>query len=194
MKLFIEGAGERRDLKSACREAFAELFDRAGVRVRPRVVACGTRANAFDRFRTEHLRGESAALLVDSEDPVKPGTTARQHLKQRDAWEIPHTVKDDQLHLFVQVMESWFLADPDACAKYFGQGFRTQVFPKIPIENASKGAVYQALESAVKDTKSGKYSKGRHSFDLLATLDPELVSKACPSAKRLLDWLRSLPA
>ena len=71
-RLYVEGGGNSKELKTACRRGFASFLDRAGVAGRmPRIVACGSRANAFDRFKTGHeSKGVDATLLVDSEGPV----------------------------------------------------------------------------------------------------------------------------
>ena len=71
-RLYVEGGGNSKELKTACRRGFASFLDRAGVAGRmPRIVACGSRANAFDRFKTGHeSKGVDATLLVDAEGPV----------------------------------------------------------------------------------------------------------------------------
>lgn len=131
-------------------------------------------------------------MLVDSEEPVASGDSVRQHLWKRDQWKMPGGVRDEQLHLFVQVMESWFLADPEGCAKHLKKGFRSQDLSGRPIESVSKKDVYQSLAKAVGEIAAKSYSKGQHSFGVIACLDPAKVEQASPSAKRLLDWLRSL--
>jgi len=65
--LYVEGGG---GLETACRQAFTTFITQAGIINRPRVVACGSRANAYDRFCTAVKSGEDAMLLVDSEQPV----------------------------------------------------------------------------------------------------------------------------
>ncbi len=159
---------------------------------RPKVIPCGGRSETFKRLCAAHARGEPCALLVDSEEPVASGDSVRQHLWKRDQWKMPGGVRDEQLHLFVQVMESWFLADPEGCAKHLKKGFRSQDLSGRPIESVSKKDVYQSLAKAVGEIAAKSYSKGQHSFGVIACLDPAKVEQASPSAKRLLDWLRSL--
>jgi hypothetical protein len=49
------------------------------------------------------------------------------------------------------------------------------------------------LEQATRDTKTkGAYDKGKHSFKLLATLDPKLVRNAGPWAERFFATLDRL--
>lgn len=143
VKLYVEGGGDTASLRKACREGFAKFLQKAGLEGRmPRVVACGSRANAYDSFCTAVFNGEAAMLLVDSEEPVisdaEPGDANKPeswlpwlHLQQRrgDGWNKPPGSNDLQCHLMVQCMESWFLADRDAIKKFFGQGFSENSLP-----------------------------------------------------------------
>ena len=104
-----------------------------------------------------------------------------------DGWVKPAGATEDHLHLMVQCMEAWFLADRRALKEFFGPGFRERALPAATSqpEKVSKPDLYHKLEQATRDTKTkGTYGKGEHSFKLLATLDPALVRKACPWAER----------
>jgi hypothetical protein len=71
IKLFVEGGGDSRVLKTACREGFAEFLLKAGLGGNmPRIVACGSRRAAFEDFCTAISNSQRALLLVDSETPV----------------------------------------------------------------------------------------------------------------------------
>jgi hypothetical protein len=195
-KLLVEGAGDRADLSAECRKGFQRLFEKAGLGgMLPRVVPCGSRSAAFDKFCSELARcgpDDVVMLLVDSEAPCD-GDDAWKHVAQRegDRWEPPAGATSNHLHLMVQVMESWFLADPDALERHFGKGFRREGLPvRTDIEVIAKLEVYRALEAATKSTKSGPYGKGTHSFKLLAELDPDKLQRASPRARRLFDALR----
>ena len=90
----------------------------------------------------------------------------------------------------VQCMESWFLADMDALAAFFGDGFNRGALPPRPdVENVSKRDLERGLRRATRPSSKGEYHKGRHSFEILATVDPERVVAASPHAKRLIHTL-----
>ncbi len=189
IKIYVEGGGDRKDLKRRCSQGFSRFFEKAGFKGRmPSVVACGSRRNAFDNFRTA-LKAASETdlpmLLVDSEEAVSESPW--EHLKSRDGWERPNGAGDNQAHLMVQVMESWFLTDRPALAKHFGQGFRESALPnQTEIEEIAKQQVFDSLKSATRDSRAGAYDKGKHSFDVLGKLDPSKVRSASPHADRLL--------
>ena len=128
---------------------------------------------------------------MDAEGPV----TAKGpwgHLKAQDTWDRPAKATDDDCHLMVQVMESWFLADPDALSSFYGQGFRPQSLPQNPnIEQASKQDVLNGLDGATRETTKGRYHKGRDSYEILANIDPAKVTNASPYARRLIRELTS---
>ena len=133
-------------------------------------------------------------LLVDSEDPVAEQSTW-QHLHSWDGWERPADATDDNAHLMVQVMESWFLADLDSLTEYYGQGFNKNPLPDNPnIEDIPKSAIMDGLASATRQCKrkrKGSYSKGGHSFDILASIDPSKVINASPHASNLIGTLKA---
>lgn len=197
IKVYVEGGGDGAALRTACRKGFSKLFERAGLAGRmPRVVACGTRAAAFDDFRTAVRRAgpeEFVCLLVDSEDPVREDTSPWVFLstRQADGWEQPAGTSEDHAHLMVQCMEAWFLADPDVVEHFFGQGFRRNALPnRTDVEKIVKREVLAALEGATHACATkGPYRKGRHSFELLAMLDPARVATS-PYAGRLFETLR----
>lgn len=183
-------------LKTACRQGFSEFIKNAGFAGRmPRIVACGSRGDAFDYFKTALAAGQDTVfLLVDAEGPVRAAATDMkpwQHLKSRDNWDRPKSATDDQCHLMVQVMESWFLADVAALESYFGQHFRRAALPQNPrVEEVSKPDVESGLRQATCRTSKGVYAKGKHSFEVLAALDPFKVRQNSPYANRFLSELK----
>ena len=88
-------------------------------------------------------------------------------------------------------MESWFVADREALANYYGAGFRSEAIPQWPdIETVAKPDVLSKLSRATRDTNKGSYRKGRHGFEILGKLDPNKVTNASPHAKRFVDSLK----
>ncbi|MEX1368306.1 MAG: hypothetical protein AB1Z98_34565 [Nannocystaceae bacterium] len=51
-----------------------------------------------------------------------------------------------------------------------------------------------ALGAATRKTRKGSYDKGRHSFELLARVDPGQLERASPWARRFLDHMRGQQA
>lgn len=192
MKLFVEGGGDRDDLKTACRHAFTAFFTAAGVAAKPRLVACGGRRQALHRFNSAVQRGEESAVLIDSEGPVG-NEAAKSFVERTEAWSFPAAVNVEHVHLMIQCMEAWFLADPDALERYFGKGFRRDRLLLAPLlEQVSKPQLFKSLADATRQAKKGTYDKGRHSFALLAVLDPARVSARSPAVGRLIAFLSAM--
>ncbi len=205
MKLFVEGGGDSNDLRTACRAGFAAFLKKAGLTgALPRIVACGSRGAAYADFCTAIANGQHAMLLVDSESAVLPTHQADQdkarwqpwaHLAQRqgDHWAKPDGAADNDCHLMVRCMESWFLADRQTLQLFFDPGFKLNVLPppSRPVEDIDKEDLYQRLKTATAHckTKAG-YGKGEHSFKLLALIDSDKVTGASGWAKRFIDELK----
>jgi hypothetical protein len=211
VKLFVEGGGDRHSLHIMCRKAFNNFLQKSGLTgMLPRIIASGSRKSAYDDYCTAINNGEEAVLLVDSEAAViipsdnliikidsktwKPW----HHLKNRrgndgvlaDNWDKPDGASDEDCHLMVQIMETWFFADVDALKRYYGQGFSENVIPKRQdIENISKDDIFDKLSKATNKTQKGKYNKGAHSFEILEIIDPHKVVNQSPWAKRFVDLL-----
>jgi hypothetical protein len=197
VKIYVEGGGDHnKDLETQCRRGFNKFFEKAGLKNRmPRVVRCGGRRHAYDTFRAAHESADNdylPILLVDSEAPVTQADPW-EHVKYRpgDGWERPRSASPDQIHFMVQAMEAWFHADKEALAKYYGQGFHVAAMKaRQDIDNIPKADLYEGMKSATKDCQKDEYSKGQHSFQILALIDPAKVKTASPQhAGRLLDVL-----
>ncbi len=192
VKVFVEGGGDAKSLRSECREGFRTFIEKAGLNEKmPRIVPSGGRENAYKDFEVAHQYGK-AMLLVDAERPVEQGGSWR-HLNNRDGWPRPAGATDEQCHLMVQIMESWFLADGDALKEFYGQGYRQNALPQNPrIEQITKDDVLDGLDRAARDTSKRGYHKGSHSFEILAKLDAEKVKNASSHAKRFIEALLDL--
>lgn len=201
VKLYIEGGGATRAEQRELREGFHKLFVKVlgeGARLRP--IPCGGRAQAFDDFcsglRTAKKTGDLCVLLVDSEGPVAEGSSSWEHVARRtgDQWVRPDGVDEDQLHLMVEAMEAWLLADPDALAGYYGQGFSQKPLPRRPnVEEIPKADLATALAKATHGVKAkgkNEYRKA-HAFALIALVDPSKIEARAPRAARLFRLLRS---
>lgn len=193
VKIFTEGGGNIRRTRVACRRGFGKFFENAGLGGRmPRVIPCGGRDQTYKDFCIAIRNAgpnESPLLLVDSEAPVT--APPWRHLGDRDGWTRPPQATDEHVHLMVQCMETWFLADKARLAEYFGQGFAENALPANPnLEDVAKDALLDGLKNATRYTKKQKvYDKGAHSFELLGLIDPAKVTAASPHAKRLMETL-----
>ena len=194
--LYIEGGGDNRRLGAEFREGWKAFLTNAGLSGRmPKVARGGTRQQTFNCFTTALADSRCRIvplLLVDSEAPVAAAHSVWQHLHTRDRWKKPDTARDDQAFLMVQVMETWFMADPKALQTYFGAHFTTNAIRKWPrLEDLPLETVFDALKKAT--AKCSKvYAKGKVAFELLKHINAALVEAACPHAKDLLNRLRAL--
>jgi hypothetical protein len=199
LAIYMEGGGRGKDTKVALRlgmNAFlGSLKEAAHAKAWSwNLVPCGGRDQAYKAFNHARAAGEYAVvvLLVDAEEAVNAGPCA--HLSSRDRWNLAG-VGDNVMHLMVQVMETWIVADPDALAVYYGQQFRRNALPRTQnLEEVAKRDIAKALERATHDTKKGDYHKIRHASALLKRIDPAKARRRCPSCERLFrDLGHALP-
>ena len=173
-KVYVEGGGNS-SLDRECRQGFSEFFKKMGLQVQ--FIACGPRDKAFKRFKNavEKSDGTWPILLVDSEEVVTT-PTKREHLINRDmTWQFLDSVEERQVQLMTTCMESWLVCDKQTLREYFGQCFTETSLPVISnIEDKDHHEVIKALEAATRDCGKDKgYSKGQHSFKILAKLNPQ---------------------
>ena len=194
VKVYVEGGG-RGKLRSDCRQGFSTFFEKSGLAGHmPSVVACGSRNDTLKRFRTASSRvapEEISLLLVDSEAPVSPNGKPWLHLRSGDNWQRLEGAEDEQAHLMVQCMESWFLADVPALRRFFGAGFRPPA-DQADVEKIPKQDVLERLNRASRNSQKGEYRKGHHSFVVLAQIDPNRVTASSRYANRLVETLKKL--
>ena len=196
--IYIEGGGPGPKADARFRESWSTFFGRSGLKKPPAIRRGKGRRETHDDY-ANHLRNRPtsglALLLVDSEDLVAPGKSVWQHLKERkdDSLAKPAGAAQDDAFLMICCMETWFLADRKALAAFFGQGFNEKAIPAwAKLEEVPKRDVLDALDRSTKACGPRQYAKGELSFDLLAQIDPNQVEQQCPSAKNLLDRLRTL--
>ena len=194
--IYMEGGGDSRDAKAAIRQGMDRLLQPLKDAARARalhwkLVPCGGRDEAFRRFRDAVDNGDNAivVLLVDAEGPIPVIGDPRTHLQLRDNWDMQFA-DDDTVHLMVQTMETWIIADPDALRRYYGQNFNGNVLPRrTNLEEVAKEDVARILDRATERARKGRYHKIRHANELLKRIDVERVKQRCPHCVRLFDKL-----
>ena len=192
--IYMEGGGDNRDRKVALRRGMDALLNplKAAAEskaLRWKLVPCGSRNVAFRAFRNAVDAADDAfvMLLVDSEAPVS--TSPLQHLVSRDKWDLSFA-DEDAIHLMVQIMETWIIADTDALGTYYGQGFRPNALPRGQIlEDVSKDDIERALNRTTEQTTKGRYQKIKHASDLLRRIDVNKVRRRCRHCKRLFNTI-----
>ncbi|MBV9678887.1 MAG: DUF4276 family protein [Acidobacteriaceae bacterium] len=99
----------------------------------------------------------------------------------------------DKVFWMIESMESWFLADPETLANYYGNGFSHKVIGQpTNVETISKSEVFRRLKSATVNTTKGAYDKTRHAPDILAKLNSELVQKRAEHCRKLFEAVRKM--
>jgi Domain of unknown function (DUF4276) len=123
VRIHVEG-GFQGSTKSNCDQGFRLFFEKVIPRGSFRAITSGDRSAAFkDSFSTlKQNQDNYIILLVDSEEAVAAGSWQHLGSREGDKWHCPAGAQDDQAHLMVEAMESWFLADRPARTNYYGLG------------------------------------------------------------------------
>ena len=186
--IYMEGGGKGKETKATLRQGMERflqpLKDAARNKVlKLRVVPCGPRSEAFKRFRNSD--DAIKVLLVDAEGPVSQ--SPRLHLRNQDKWDLSFA-PEETIHLMVQTMEAWIVADSEALKGYYGQDFKANKLPKAAdLETVPKSTIKRSLDEATKDTQKRRYHKIRHASDLLKRIDAGRVRGRCSHCQRLFD-------
>ncbi|MCC7292600.1 MAG: DUF4276 family protein [Phycisphaerales bacterium] len=194
LTIFLEGGGQSKDLRTRCREGFRNFLGRLNLPHSPKLVACGSRADAFSRLSTALMANPGGAylLLVDSEDRVNSENSVWQHVSNRpgDNWDRPANASEKHLHFMAVCMESWLIADPESLDRFYGQGFASSRLPSASdLEAVERWKVFEALRSATQRTSKGKYTKGKASFAALGAVNVMVVREQMPFCARFVDQL-----
>lgn len=192
--IYMEGGGDGKGTRAALRQGMDALLQPLKDAARAKVlhwklVACGARNEAFRRFRNAVSNGDNAivVLLVDAEKPLPADRGPRQHLQSEDKWDLQFA-DEDMIHLMVQAMETWIVADLDALRTYYGQNFNGNALPRAKnLEDVAKADVGRKLKQATKRTTKGPYDKIKHARDLLKRIEVEKVRERCPHCARLFN-------
>lgn len=218
--IYVEGGGNRmdsKDAKAALRIGFDQLLNSQKQAARNkklgwRLVPCGNRDRAYKAFanaiKTSGLETVTV-LLVDSEESIPPEVEIRKEespaerhirlqtnartrcnfLARRDSWDFSD-INPEQVHLMVQCMETWIVADRKALQEFYGQGFRANLMPvRNDLEDEPKQNIYKQLELASKDSRKGAYSKITHASKLLSLIDSQKIGARCSRFSTFVGWL-----
>jgi hypothetical protein len=148
----------------------ADAASRRGWRFAPPVATYGRPVRAF-RIALETHSSAWNVLLLDRED-TDEAEIRKKHLENCDP---------ESVFWMVQIMESWFLADPEALGTVF-KGLNEAVVRGNPkVEEIPKADVPERLKKAA----NGEYHKVKHGVKLLGLIDPAKVRKAAPNCDRM---------
>ena len=189
-RIYLEGGGNSKEGKVRCREGYRKLFEKCGLTGRmPALVACGSRNDAYDDFKTAHSKstaGDFTGLLVDSEELVTDIEKTWDHVSQKtgDKWSRPIGTDDEQLMLMTTSMETWIVTDRNALKSHFGPRLSESALPPVQnMEQRNRHDILNALQNASGDCP-GPYAKGPKSFELLGKLNPDVLDLYLPSFSR----------
>jgi hypothetical protein len=203
--IHLEGGGNSEATISPFRQgmsAFLQPLVTAARRqgIRWRIIPYGGRSQTFKYFCNALITEPDVfhILLVDAEEAVTKKEW--EHLKTRvgDQWDKPAKATDEQCHLMIVTMETWFLADPNGVKEFFKlkKGFDASALPDEPplptppkvatvMQAMSKQKVNAIFAKATRDTKGEQYEKIKHGAKLLEKINSVKVRQQCPSCDRL---------
>ena len=187
--ILVEGGGKGAGTKAVLRNGFNAFFrdisENARGKFSWKLQVCGSRGETYKAFHIEMADKSNTFvfLLVDSDGPVETGPLA--YLSTKAGFRNLTGAEEHHLHLMVQTMEAWIMADGAAMAGYYGQHFGQNSLPKVKnLEAIAKADLESAFKKAIAHTSKPEYDKIHDAAALLARINPETVQSRCPSARR----------
>ena len=168
-------------------DAFFANIRRRGSEQRCRVSLVATGGTPEQDFSIALRKHPDAwnILLRDSEGPIRVDESAL--LCQKQQWPTSHVAS---IFWMVEMMESWFHADKDALAKFYGRNFDRDKLKSNPnVEDIPKKDLMDGLKDSTKGTKKGRYHKTRHAPALLELIAPTRVREAAPNCDKIFQSL-----
>ncbi len=200
IRIYIEGdtkqKGKNTDitLRQGFNYFFRALIDEANhknITLRP--ITYGSKYETFKKFLdgAEEYPDSFVLFLLDSDAPIAEDDTPKSFLqKQNPLWHL-QSAAENQCHLMVQMMESWFFADKDKLAEFYGQNFNRNALSKnTNVEKIAKADVESGLANATKNTQKGEYHKTRHGAKILEIIDPQKVREVAPHCDRFFETIK----
>lgn len=188
--IYLEGGGHGGEGRRRLGRAM-EVFLRKVTQRKLRVFPLGGRSEVIRQFRKHASTEEVRLLLVDSEQPVQAATPAgyARHLASEGGLlPEPH----DHLHLMIQCMESWLIADRDAWERLYGPDAARALPGTCETDDLEKRDVLSAVQRALElGSRHGRYRKLEDGPKVLERLDPNAVARRSRSFRALRDWLTS---
>jgi hypothetical protein len=202
IRIYIEGdtkhKGKNTDitLRQGFNSFFRELVDKAKSRnIALRPITYGSKFETFKKFLDgkREYQNTFVLFLLDSDAPIDEDETPKSFLqKQNPTWHLQET-EENQCHLMVQVMESWFFADKDNLAEFYGQNFNRNALAKnANVEKIKKSDVENNLANATKNTQKGEYHKTKHGAKLLEIINPQKIRQASLHCDRLFETISKI--
>ncbi len=187
IRIYIEGdtkhKGKNTDitLRQGFNLFFRELVDKAknkNITLRP--ITYGSKFETFKKFLDgkREYQNTFVLFLLDSDAPIDENETPKSFLqKQNPLWHLQEA-EENQCHLMVQVMESWFFSDKEKLSEFYGQKFNLNKRAKnTNVEKIKKSDVENQLANATKNTQKGEYHKTKHGAKLLEIISPQKSAK-----------------
>lgn len=199
IRIYIEGDTKQKGkfntiaLREGFNRFFTELIEKAKAKnIALRLIMCGSKYETFKDFlnAAKSYQDSFVIFLLDSDAPLEETETPRTFLqKQNPLWHL-HEAEENQCHLMVQLMESWFFADKDKLAEFYGQNFNRNALSKNKnVEKIAKADVENGLTNATKNTQKGEYHKTKHGAKILEIINSQKVRAAAPHCERLFQTI-----
>jgi len=139
------------------------------------IAAKGRPVDAFETARKAHPSAWNV-LLLDSDKPDDGRLCEDRGLDK---------AVRDSVFWMVEIMEAWFLADPDALRGFYGQHFQqTAVQCNPDVEQVPKRDVYDKLMAATRNTDH-RYDKTADAPELLRLINPAKVRGRSRNCERM---------
>src|SRR5216684_5848940 len=151
IRIYFEG---KANLRSGFEAFFSELTT-VGRKVGSDVRYIPAKNGLSDYRKATRTHPNAWNLLLKDSEQAMPETS--QDIYERQGIDPDYVTR---VFWMVELMEAWFLADPDALAAYYGYGFSHNAAGNTAdVERIPKSEVQRRLKVATRKTSKGEYDK-----------------------------------